>query len=301
MQGNARARLGPLVAGALLAVLALPSPTAGGAEPASTAPVAAVPEQVRSAALTSDGTDRYDYRHVPGPAPADLVAPDASRDLLGTVAVAAPPGNRGVNLRAVWWFDGADASVDGVSCVTWAEYSGPIVQAGVALRVREVSGRTQAVTVTNNIMWGARNSWNVHLWNGGPTGELIGQSVLRRPFGESLVDQPPLPWRLCARVVGSVLQFKAWSLATQPTEPDWTDPGFGTSFTLPRGWVYPGRSGWYAGHLRGGDATSFRALRSERLRMGALDRLAVHGQASADAILRNAVRAFVRGTDPTSR
>jgi hypothetical protein len=242
---------------------------------------------VVSADLTPDGFDRYEFIHTE--------SEPRTGDDRSNVAVSARTANQHGNLRTVWWMDGQRPTVDQESCVTWSEYSGPIVQAGVALRVRKVGDHTQAITVTNNIMWGARNGWNLHLWNGGTHGDLIGQAVLSHSFGTSTFNQPPLPWRLCARVVGTTLEFKAWSLATNPVEPDWSDPGFGTSFGLPKGWVYPGQAGWYVGHLRPGDSTVFRSLRSGVMRVGSLDRVSIVTHTVADRLKRQAAATLVVG------
>ena len=240
--------------------------------------------------LTPDGQDSYGYRHSEG---ADLEADDGA-----TVAVSASPSNVGANLRSAWWTEGQLPAVDQESCVTWSEYSGPIVQAGVALRVRHVGDRTQAITVTNNIMWGARNGWNVHLWNGEARSSLIGQVVLSHSFGSNAAAPPPLPWRLCARVVGTTLEFKAWSLVVQPVEPEWSDPGYGTSFRLPRGWVYPGYGGWYVGHLRPGDSTVYRSLKSTPIRLSALDRLSISVQTRSDGLQRRAAADLASAVQP---
>lgn len=202
------------------------------------------------------------------------------------VAVTADRANIGQNLRAVWWFDGDRQAVDQEACATWTEHSGPIAQAGVALRVRQVGEATQAITVTNNIMWGARNGWNVHLWSSGMPGRLLGQAVLSHSFGARDAPLPPLPWRVCARVVGRSLQFKAWSVAAHPDEPGWGDPGFGTSFWLPSGWIYPGHAGWYVGHLRGGDEVGYRSLSTGVLELQVLARVAVSTQMVADDVQR---------------
>lgn len=273
------------------AVLVLLLAWLGGADGAAAAPrsprapAPAAPDIV-SADLTPDGLDHYQF----------LFTRAQTRGAVGgsTVAVSASAANRGGNLRTVWWMDGPTPSVDQESCVTWSEHSGPIVQAGVALRVRRIGDHTQAITVTNNIMWGARNGWNVHLWNGSE-GELIGQVVLSHSFGTSTFTHPPLPWRLCARVVGTTLEFKAWSLEAHPAEPAWSDPGFGTSFRLPRGWTYPGQAGWYVGHLRPGDSTVYRSLRSGAMRVGSLDRLSISTHTVADALKRGAAESLMRG------
>lgn len=275
--------------GALALLAFAPTTAAGAPSTSSTRSVRArVPDEaaaVVSADLTVDGSDRYGYVHSRPAAPGGRVG--------STVEVTAAPSNQGVNLRSAWWLDGQLPAVDQESCVTWSEYSGPIVQAGVALRVRNVGDRTQAITVTNNIMWGARNGWNVHLWNGGARGNLIGQVVLSHSFGSDTAAPPPLPWRLCARVVGTTLEFKAWSMAAEPAEPEWSDPGFGTSFRLPRGWVYPGYGGWYVGHLRPGDSTVFRSLSTDVVHLGPFDRLSISVQAGSDGVQRRTAAGLV--------
>ena len=156
----------------------------------------------------------------------------------------------------------------------------------MALRVRSAPGGAQAITVTNNIMWGARNGWNVHLWSGA-RGDLIGQIVLTHSFGPTVYQTPPLPWRLCARVVGPTLQFKAWSLAIDPTEPEWTDPGYGAGFVLPPEWVYPGRAGWYVGHLVSGDQAGYRSLQAHGLQVSVAERASASTQTSAQEVMRS--------------
>ena len=196
--------------------------------------------RAQAAPLTPDGDDQYLYE--PG---------------RGSMVVRAPATNEGGNLRDVWWPMNATATVDHESCATWTEFGGPIAQAGVALRVRRQGGAVQAITVTNNIWWGARSGWNVHAWpaDGGPT--LV--------VGQRLLGIPSLPWRLCARAVGSMVDFKVWSLADGGSEPAWGDPVFGASFELLPEWVYVGQPGWYTGHLRRGEALSFDSLRARAL------------------------------------
>ncbi len=253
-----------------------PSPVAAEGVAASAHPQLPGASTVTAADLTPEGSDRFRFELEPAPEGVGGPGP--------TVSVSAPADNLGGNLRTAWWLDGSQPSVDQESCVTWSEFSGDAVQAGVALRVRQVAGRTQAITVTNNVMWGARNGWNVHLWNGGRQGELIGQVSLTHSFGATVFQQPPLPWRLCARVVGISLEFKAWSLTAHSTEPRWSDPGFGSSFMLPRGWHYPGHAGWYVGHLRPGDSTAYRSLRSSPMQMRSMQKLSISTRTVADEL-----------------
>jgi hypothetical protein len=282
-----------------------PAPGSSGVAEAAPAPAPAVgPARSRATAprlvttdLTPDGLDRYQYtlRPVPAdPGPSTDRNPGGTADLV----VTAPATNQGVNLRSVGWFDEGTLGVDAESCVTWTEYSGPIAQAGVALRVRSAPGGAQAITVTNNIMWGARNGWNVHLWSGSH-GEVIGQIVLTHSFGP-VQQMPPLPWRLCARVVGPALQFKAWSLALRTTEPEWTDPGYGASFALPPAWVYPGRAGWYVGHLVRGDQAGFQALEAQPLHASVGERASASSQASAQEVMRSVASGLEQALRPAA-
>ena len=302
------ASLGVVIGAGVAITWAAGAPGAAGSAPGSpgVAEAAAAPAAgpARSAAsrsaaprlvttdLTPDGLDRYRYtlRTPPvaegSPAPGDAAATDAGAGVTADLVVSAPATNQGVNLRSVGWFDEGTLSVDAESCATWTEFSGPIAQAGVALRVRSAPGGAQAITVTNNIMWGARNGWNVHLWSGA-RGDLIGQIVLTHSFGPTVYQTPPLPWRLCARVVGPTLQFKAWSLAIDPTEPEWTDPGYGAGFVLPPEWVYPGRAGWYVGHLVSGDQAGYRSLQAHGLQVSVAERASASTQTSAQEVMRS--------------
>jgi hypothetical protein len=218
--------------------------------------------------LTPQGADRYVYR--------------ASSDGL---VVTAPRSNQGGNLRAVWWSSPGQASVDQQACVTWTDFDGPLVQAGVALRVRTTEGHVEAVTVTNNVWSGARSGWNVHVWRGDlESSGLVGQVFLPDAFGTS-VFQPPLPWRICARVTDRLFEFKAWAMAVDE-EPRWGDPTHGASMVLPDDTVHAGRAGWYVGHLRGGETTEFDTMRSGRFAPPSGARLAIAARAVGGCVAR---------------
>ena len=217
--------------------------------------------------LTPQGADRYEYR--------------SSADGL---RVTAPRSNRGGNLRAVWWSAPGKPSVDQQACVTWTDFDGPLVQAGVALRVRRTGGHVEAVTVTNNVWSGARSGWNVHVWRGDlASSGLVGQ-VFLPAFGTS-VFQPPLPWRMCARAIGRLFEFKAWAMAVDP-EPEWGDPTHGASMVLTADTVAAGRAGWYVGHLRGGETTEFDAMHAGRFAPTAGARLAIATRAAGGCVAR---------------
>jgi hypothetical protein len=195
---------------------------------------------LRTAVLTPDGFDRYEY------------SGNASSTV---VTVRAPRTNRSGNLRTVFWPADAPVRADGTSCATWRAASGEIVQPGAALRIAPGrSGGVVALTVTKNVMFGADWGFNVHIWDSGRgTSRALGIFDLREEF-----RRRPFPWRLCARTLGDRLEFKVWPLAEQP--PPWGDARHGGSLTLPADAPRAGRAGWYAGHLQPGMAVSFAEL-----------------------------------------
>jgi hypothetical protein len=110
--------------------------------------------------------------------------------------------------------------------------------------------------VTKNVFFGIWWTFNVHLWDSTSSHPftLIGQfdesSILR-----SNIIQNSDPWHVCARADGSLFQFIVWS-GTNP-QPSWDDASAVQQVNLPAGWDYPGRAGWYIGHLNAGDVDTF--------------------------------------------
>ncbi len=215
----------------------------GGVRAAAVAPVPRVAAarsapRARVYPLTTDGRDRF------------FVAPVGER-----TTVRADATNTGGNTRIVWVPAGGAVATDQQTCATWVSWTG-LTQAGVALRVRGDGPRVRAVTVTGNIVWGARFGFNVHVWDTArhPRGSVpvtyAGGADLSRTFGPAN-GLMKLPWRICARVQGRVLDFKVWPVGGE--EPRWGDTRFGRRFQLPATATYEGRAGWYAGHLRPGD------------------------------------------------
>ena len=188
--------------------------------------------------LTSEGRDRF------------VVRPEGADTL-----VQAAPTNTGGNTRVVWVPPTGEVSIDQQVCATWDAWSG-LAQPGLALRVRGDGPRVRALTVTGNIVWGARFGFNVHQWDtsyrtkSGVPVIYAGGADLSHTFGPAngLVA---LPWHICARVSGRILDFKVWP--SSRAEPLWGDTRYGRRFQLSASAVYPGRAGWYAGHLRPGD------------------------------------------------
>jgi hypothetical protein len=181
----------------------------------------------------------------------------------GLVTVYAPTSNTGSNTRALFWQAATADSADQETCATWRDNTGDSRQQGAALRVRSTPDRTTAITVTNNILYGARWGFNIHVMDTAAATPIykIGGVILEevfRPGGSTSNDVEPLPWRMCARVVGSVVSFIVWPLSHP--EPAWDDPRYGTSVTLPAGWDAPGRPGWYIGHLSPGESVGYDLL-----------------------------------------
>lgn len=184
---------------------------------------------VRTTEITTEAGDRYLF--TAGPA---------------RMRVEAAPGNVGSNLRAAWWPEAAPPTVDAETCFTWTGSEGPLVQPGLVLRLRRDGARQRVITVTNNVWFGARWHWNVHVWETGQPLQRVG-SVPTPAIGGEADGVVPLPWRACARTVGAAVEIKVWPAAG--AEPAWGDPGHGGTVALPPGWVFPGHAGWYVGHL----------------------------------------------------
>lgn len=217
------------------------------------------PADVQKWAMTPDGSDAYALSF-------------GSR----TVRATAPATNTGGDLRLAWWPSRAPASVDSEACITMTRWGGPqggaVVQPGVVLRARRDGGRMRAISVTNNIYFGARWAWNIHVWDAvAPARSAlrqVGSVHLKEVFGYEAQKLSRPPWRLCARAVGSTVQLKAWPTA-MTQEPAWGDQRYGGAVKVPANWVFPGRSGWYIGHLRPedwfqGDALGSWALHDTR-------------------------------------
>ena len=177
------------------------------------------------------------------------------------VRASAAPTNTGGNYRTVFWPEGAPSATNSQSCATWtAQSETGHVQQGAALRIAtDDAGVTRAITVTKNVWFGVTWTFNVHVWDTSkrPTGAQVGAVDLGAAVGGK-----PLPWHLCARTVGTAIEMKVWA-GTEP-EPSWGDSRHGSSVGLPAEWVYPGRAGWYIGHLPVGGFADFGNLRTWR-------------------------------------
>jgi len=201
---------------------------------------------IKAAVLTPDGSDSYSF----------------SADANGEITATAPASNQGTNLRQVFWIHGAPDFVDGTSCATWTTETSSLLQEGAALRIVEGDGFTRAVTVTKNIYFGATWIINLHVWDSreSPAYSQVGQFDLSDELAPS-GERAPFPWRLCARVVGSTLEFKIWR-PNDERKPAWGDSSHGGSATVPAGWVQPGEAGLFVGHIPPGGAASFDRIKT---------------------------------------
>jgi hypothetical protein len=183
----------------------------------------------------------------------------------GSLYVVAASGNLGTNSRVLVSPSGQPRTDDHQACATWRHQDGPANQQGLALRVRtDPSGRSRAVTVTKNVVWGANWQFNVLTWDSAQPGtwQVRGSVDLARVFWPDR-RLAPFPWRVCARAEGDLVRVKGWTDGSP--EPGWDDPTHTGSVRLPLGWVYPGHGGWYVGHLGAGEATSATDLTLDRL------------------------------------
>ncbi len=182
------------------------------------------------------------------------------------------------NVREVFWYDDAAYAADQEVCATWntvaAVPSTGLLQPGLALRIAPVTGDNRgikAVTVTQNIYYGAIWLFNVHVWNSLSAlpdtqiaqydfSEVVG-SLLRN--GRFDPHMAPVPWHVCARATDRLFSFKIW-VGSEP-EPAWNDPVRSRSLTLPAGWNHPGYAGGYMAHLHRGQAAAFTDVRTRTL------------------------------------
>jgi hypothetical protein len=172
------------------------------------------------------------------------------------VVVTAPATNQSGGTRIAFWRGSDHAGPDQQPCATWSNPTHLGEQEGAALRVRTTSdgttSRTTAITITKNVWGGNFGVFNVHLWDTALPGDpftLIAQFDLQSTFGTFGMGEP-LPWRMCAQVVGVVLRFLVWP--TRIGQPSWDDARYGGRVVLPRDAPTGGVAGFYAGHVQPG-------------------------------------------------
>jgi hypothetical protein len=161
--------------------------------------------------------------------------------------ITSPMTNIDSNLREVFWDEAAHNVADSGACATWQSASTELLQQGLALRASSNAGGTRSILVTKNVFLGGTWVFNIDVWDTATSGLAVLKNVdlhdVFRPAGQLA----PLPWRMCARARGDIVDFKVWPV--DQIEPQWGDPRFGGSTPLPPGWQVPGKTGWYIGHL----------------------------------------------------
>jgi len=198
---------------------------------------AATPRTTRSlitSVITPVGRDRFSIVPV-GAAGATITSPVTNRDS---------------NLREVFWDTKAPDVADGGACATWQSASTASLQQGIALRASSGFGRTRAILVTKNVFLGGMWVFNIDVWDTASSGLTVVKNFDLHDVFNPAGQLAPLPWRMCARAHGDVVDFKVWP--TDRPEPRWGDPSYGGSSSLPPGWQAPGKTGWYIGHLPAG-------------------------------------------------
>lgn len=178
------------------------------------------------------------------------------------VRITAPWANQHTNLRIAVVKDGAPKTRNQQACMTWAGSTDRLTQAGVVLRSRNLDGRMTAIMVTNNIIYRWRGAFNVHLADSAAPNPLVKVAGANLP---AFLDPAPLPWRICARVNGTTVELKAWSIPVEPRIPRWGDPRYGYAIEIPPDWVYRGQPGAYIGHLTPRETTMVSMLRTRTL------------------------------------
>jgi hypothetical protein len=181
---------------------------------------------------------------------------------IGDVHMGAQPGNTGGNLRKIFWPQGAGSYLDSESCATWVSSPAETVQEGLALRVVTTPTSTRALTVTKGVWGGINWVFNVHTWDTtrAQPYEQVAQFDMVNVMFQNNGSLRNKPWRACARVTGETLQFKIWFPFEGQSEPDWTDPVYARTATVPAAWSQPGKTGWYVGHLAPGQSAKYNGL-----------------------------------------
>ena len=166
----------------------------------------------------------------------------------GKLRIDASRSNKGSQSRAVIWPSGTKMTTNHQSCATWSEATGEWPQEGLALRARTDGKRFRTIVVAKNLWFGAVWQMNVYTWDStrSPYFKIHGAVALPVPFLDGKQGRP-LPWNVCARVEGSVVRIKGWN--SKEKEPSWTDKDHSGIIKLPAEWVYPGKAGWYGGHI----------------------------------------------------
>ena len=237
-----------------------PQPSAYNVAPAvtSTAPMAARREKnpFATQVLTAEGNDSFTY--------------ESTND--NGVYMTAPTTNSGINLRQVMWKNtknGNQSVLNSQTCATWVSESTDMLQEGLALRVfhNDKTGRTKALTLTKNTIFGIHWEFNVLSWDTNRKGDPwvgIKQFNMADIMLNSNGQMKPMPWRVCARADDNKFSFKIWFPDTM-NEPSWHNKTYTRSVTIPRQFMIPGKTGWYIGHIPAGGNATYSDLTTKKL------------------------------------
>lgn len=187
---------------------------------------------------------------------ADGTATATATDVDGLITASAPTTNAPTsNLRQQIFLPNTPDVANPGMCTTFASQSSGAAQEGIVLR----STGNHLITVTKNVIYGLQWVVNVHVWDLTvpvfPFKQIGGFDMGAVLLASS--HTAPFPWRMCARAIDGTVTFKVWVLATQ-SEPSWTDAAHSRTVLLPAGYLAPGKSGWFAGHLPAGGSIQYR-------------------------------------------
>jgi hypothetical protein len=170
------------------------------------------------------------------------------------IAVGGDAANPHGTNRMAFWRRSDPNLADVETCATWTTTGDAFHQEGATLRLRPVGDGVRAITVTKNVYLGQYWLFNVHVWDTNDADApfaMVGEPFDLSPtLGTGDPEDPvvPLPWRMCARAQGNVVDFVVWP--TSEARPPYGTPGSGGSVTVGGNWLEAGTNGWFAGHLQ---------------------------------------------------
>ena len=119
--------------------------------------------------------------------------------------------------------------------------------------LKEDATSGQALFISKNVWVNTFWKFNISRWRASDAPEsatVLQQFDLSEGFGQG-DDLAALPWRMCARVVGTTVSFVVWPLSQARPAPN--DPAHSGSMTVPDDLMAPGIGAWYVGHLQPGE------------------------------------------------
>lgn len=157
------------------------------------------------------------------------------------------------NEREAFWYTGSPVAQDEESCSTWDTSPGLTQQGEMLHMTQDANGVVHGIAVVDNIWMGGKWIINIYGVTGDGSGDVapdvadIQEGFTPSGLGDSLDTMPPLPWHMCARTVGTTVEFVVWT-GSNP-EPAYGTPGAGGQADIPVGYQDPGIAGWWVGHL----------------------------------------------------